>query len=191
MNQPIAGVAPPEVDEVTVMTVWPSVSATAFGRFWGRLYAVDAGLRLFGVPITVGRLVALASSPLMAACYFLMRLPRFPLVIVGIRNPWSWQYRLTNRRLLVDNLFGHPGDSPAASGREPRSVALDEFDAIDVEVQPGQAWYRAGDLVFRRDGAEVFRIEGVPHPEPFRQTCLKAHASYVGVQRAREMAAAV
>ena len=182
MNQPIAGVAPSEVAEVTVMTVWPSLSATGFGRFWGRLYAWELGFRLFGVPITVGRLMALASSPLMMALYFLMRLPRFPLVILGIRNPWSWQYRLTNRRLLVESPFG---------GGESRSIDLDQFDAIDVAVQPGQAWYHAGDLVFRRGPVEAFRIWGVPRPETFRQTCLKSRASFVGVQRARETGAAV
>lgn len=182
MTQPIAGVAPAEVDEVTAMTVWPSLSATGFGRFWGRLYAWDLGFRLFGVPVTVGRLVALASSPLMVALYFLMRLPRFPLVILGIRNPWCWQYRLTNRRLLVENPFG---------GGDPRSIALDQFDAIEVVVQPGQAWYKAGDLLFQRGSVEAFRISGVPRPETFRQTCLKAHLSYVGVQRARETGAAV
>jgi hypothetical protein len=170
MNQPIAGVAPPQLDEVTVMTVWPSVSATGFGRFWGRLYAWDFGVRLLGVPVTVGRLVALVSSPLMAVAYFLMRLPR-----------WSWQYRLTNRRVVIENPFGG----------EFGTVGLDQFDAIDVVVEPGQAWYRAGDLVLRRGQEEVLRMRGVPRPETFRQTCLKAHASYVGVRRAREAGAAV
>jgi hypothetical protein len=181
MPQPIAGVAPSQLDEVTVMAVWPSLSATGFGRFWGRLYALAFGFRLFGVPVTVGRLLALASSPLMAALYFLMRLPRLPLVLVGFKNPWSWQYRLTNRRLLVEHPFGG----------EIRSIALDRFDTIDVEVQPGQAWYKAGDLVFRRGQVEVFRIWGVPRPETFRQICLKTHISHVGVQRAREMGVAV
>jgi hypothetical protein len=171
MPQPIAGVAPSQIDEVTVMTVWPSLAATAFGRFWGRLYAWDYGPRLLGVPVTVGRLLALASSPLMAAAYFLMRLPW-----------WSWQYRLTNRRLVVESPYGQG---------EFGSIALDQFDAIVVDVRSGQRWYKAGDLVFRRDGAEVFRIWGVQRPETFRQTCLKAHVSYLGVQQAREMGAAV
>ena len=182
MNQPIPGVAPSQLKEVTVMTVWPSLSATAFGRFWGRLFAIELGIRLFGVPITVGRLFALASIPFMVALYFLMRLPRFPGVILGIKNPFCWQYRLTNRRVIVENPFG---------GGEMKSVALDRFDAIEVVVEPGQAWYKAGDLVFRHGPTETFRIWGVPRPETFRQTCLKAQLSFVGVQRARAIGAAV
>jgi hypothetical protein len=40
MKQAIPGVAPAQLQEVTVMTVWPSLSAMAFGRFWGRLFAI-------------------------------------------------------------------------------------------------------------------------------------------------------
>ena len=116
------------------MTVWPSLSATGFGRFWGRLFAFDYGPRIFGVPVTIGRLFALASIPFMLALYFLMRLPRFPGVIIGIKNPWCWQYRLTNRRVIMENPFGG----------EIKSVALDRFDAIDVVVEPGQALVQGG-----------------------------------------------
>jgi hypothetical protein len=181
MNQPIAGVAPSQLKEVTVMTVWPSLSATGFGRFWGRLYSIPIGFRLFGVPVTLGRLFALASIPFMIALYFLMRLPRFPGVILGIKNPWCWQYRLTNRRVVMENPFGG----------ELKSVSLDRFDAIDVVVQPGQAWFKAGDLAFRQGPVETFRIWGVPRPETFRHTCLKAQMSFVGVKKAREAGVAV
>ena len=163
------------------MTVWPSLSATGFGRFWGRLFEVEAGIRVFGVPITIGQLIALASIPVMMALYFLMRLPRVPLVLVGIQNPFCWQYRLTNRRLIQENPFGS----------EIKSVALDRFDAIDTVIEPGQAWYKAGDLVFRQGQVETFRIWGVPRPETFRQTCLKANQSFVGVQQARAAGVAV
>jgi hypothetical protein len=181
MIQPISGVAPSQLKEVTNMTVWPSLSATVFGRFWGRLFALDYGPRIFGVPVTVGRLFALASIPFMLALYFLMRLPRFPGVIIGIKNPWCWQYRLTNRRVIMENPFGS----------EIKSVALDRFDAIDVVVEPGQAWYKAGDLVFRLGPVETFRIWAVPRPETFRHTCIKSQMSFVGVKKARETGAAV
>jgi hypothetical protein len=181
MKQAIAGVAPARLKEVTVMTVWPSLSATPFGRFWGRLFAIEFGFRLFGVPVTVGRLMALASIPFMVALYFLMRLPRFPFVLMGIKNPWCWQYRLTNRRLVVENPFGD----------EIKSTSLDRFDSIEIVVEPGQAWFKAGDLVFRQGATETFRIWAVPRPETFRQTCLKANMSFVGVQRARAAGLAV
>jgi hypothetical protein len=182
MPQPIAGVAPSQLREVTIMTVWPSLAATGFGRLWGRMFAWEAGFRLFGVPITIGRLMALVSIPFMVALYFLMRLPRFPLVLVGIKNPMCWHYRLTNRRVVMENPY---------RGGEIKSVALDRFNTIDVVVQPGQAWYKAGDLVFRLDQTETFRIAGVPRPETFRQTCLKAQLSFAGVARARAAGAAV
>ena len=96
-------------------------------------------------------------------------------MLIGIRNPWCWQYRLTNRRVVMENPFGG----------EIKSVALDRFDAIDIVVEPGQAWFKAGDLVFRQGQVETFRIWGVPRPETFRQTCLKGRNSFVGVQQAR------
>jgi hypothetical protein len=181
MKHAIPGVAPAQLQEVTVMTVWPSLSATGFGRFWGRLFGLDYGPRLFGVPLTVGRLIALASIPFMLALYFLMRLPRFPLVIIGIKNPWCRHYRLTNRRVVVENPFGD----------EIKSTSLDRFDSIDIVIEPGQAWFKAGDLVFRLGATETFRIWGVPRPETFRQTCLKARMSFVGVQQARAAGVAV
>jgi hypothetical protein len=181
MQQPIAGVAPTQFKEVTVMTVWPSLSATTFGRFWGRLFAIEVGFPVFGIPLTIGRLMALVSIPFMVALYFLMRLPRFPGVIIGIKNHFCWVYRLTNRRVVMENPFG----------AEIKSVSLDRFDAIDIVVEPGQAWFKAGDLVFRMGPVETFRIWGVPRPETFRHTCLKANMSFVGVQKAKAAGVAV
>ena len=182
MTQAIPGVAPSQVREVTIMTVWPSLAATGIGQMFGRLYAIDIGVRPFGIPLTLGPLIALMSSPLMAAIYFLMRLPRVPLVLVGFKNPFCSHYRLTNRRIVVENPY---------HGGEIKSVTLDRFDSIAVEIQPGQQWYKAGDLVFRQGATETFRITGVPRPETFRQTCMKAHLSFVGVGQARAMGAAV
>jgi hypothetical protein len=181
MKQAITGVAPSQLKEVTVMTVWPSLSATGFGRWWGRWFAREYGFPIFGVPVTLGRLMAIVSIPFMLALYFLMRLPRVPLVVIGFKNPFCWQYRLTNRRIVVENLFGG----------EIKSIALDRFDSIETIVQPGQAWFKAGDLVFRQGAIETFHIWGVPRPETFRHTCLKARASFVGVQQARAAGAAV
>ena len=60
-------------------------------------------------------------------------------------------------------------------------VDLDRFDAIDVVVSPGQEWYAAGDLVFRRGQIETLRLPGVSRPESFRRTCLEVRQSYVSV----------
>lgn len=182
MKQPIPGVSPAQLDEVTVAVVWPSLAATSWGRLWGRAYANSLGFRLFDIPITVGRLLALISIPLILPVYFHMIIPRLPFVVMGVSNPSCRRYRLTNRRLIVEQ---------AIDGVEQRSVSLNRFDAVEVEMLPGQAWYAAGDLVFRQGQVETFRLSGVPRPETFRQTCLKTQISHAGVEHARKMGVAI
>ena len=177
MAQAIAGVVSDQEREVTIMTIWPSVSAYGWGRWWGSVYESTSGLKVFGTPI-----MALLSIPAIMPLYFHMVIPKLPLVVFGIHNPSCRRYRLTNRRVVVEQAFG---------GGEQQSVSLDRFDAIEIEVQPGQAWYPAGDLVFHNGSVETFRLVGVPHPEAFRATCLKARHGFVGVQQARESGTAV
>jgi hypothetical protein len=179
MKQAIAGVTPSEAAEVTIMTVWPSISCLAGGRFWGRLYAWSFGRGWMPLGLTGGKIIALKSIPLVLPAYFLMRIPGggIPGTRFWLNNPLCRHYRLTNRRVMVEHPLG---------GGVIRSVPLDEFDGIDVVVQPGQAWYHAGDLVFRKGNLETFRLEGVPRPDTFRATCLKAHQGFVGTRQARE-----
>lgn len=158
-QQPISGVSPPGVAETTVMTVWPSVGATAVGQWLGRLYRM--GRRESRGPISVGRLALLASIPLGMFLYLSMRLP------------WAIRrYRLTNRRVTIER-----GISPKVE----QYVDLERFDSIDLVVRPGQEWYDCGDLVFRRGPVVTLQLAGVSRPEPFRQTCLKVRQSYVSV----------
>jgi hypothetical protein len=160
-QQPISGVVPPATAEATVMTVWPSVASTGLGRSLGRLYRIREG---FG-PISVGRLALLATIPLGLMLYLSMRLP------------WAIRrYRLTNRRVMIER-----GINPHVE----QFVDLERFDTIDVVVSPGQEWYAAGDLVFRRGPIETLRLPGVSRPESFRQTCLKVRQSYVSVAAAQ------
>lgn len=182
MNQAIAGVVPVSEREVTIMTVWPSIAATAYGRWWGRRFENNVGITLFGIPLTFGRLMALVSIPFILPLYFHMLIPRLPGVVFGWPNPACRRYRLTNRRVIVEQAFG---------GGEQQSVSLDRFDSVTLEVQPGQAWFPAGDLIFRNGQIETFRLLGVPHPEPFRQTCLKAQLGFAGVQKAQQAGVAV
>lgn len=177
MAQAIAGVVSDQEREVTVMTVWPSLSANGFGRWCGRLFEGTSGISMFGVPV-----LALLSIPVVLPVYFLMVLPRVPFVVFGFKNPFCRRYRLTNRRVVVEQAFG---------GGEQQSVSLDRYDSIEIEVLPGQGWFPAGDLIFRNGDVETFRLTGVPHPEAFRHTCLKARDGFVGVQKAREIGAAV
>lgn len=160
MKQAIAGVSPPDVSEVTIMTVWPTLAATGAGRRFGQLYSIKAGIGW----LTIGKLIALASIPLVLPLYFSMLLP------------WAMErYRLTNRRVIIER---------GVRGIPRCWVELDRFDTIEVDVLAGQAWYPAGDLIFRKGQIETFRLLGVSRPETFRRTCLKARQGYVGVKEA-------
>lgn len=171
MSQPVAGVAPSQLSEVTAMTVWPSIAAIGPGRWLGRVCMIQAGRGFLPFNLTLGKLLAFALIPVALV-----------LFAGGIAPGVALRYRLTNRRLLVEK-----GLRPA----EVRSVSLDRFNNIEIEVLPGQEWYPAGDLIFRLDQIETFRLQGVPRPETFRHTCLKAQQSFVGVQKAREAGVAV
>jgi hypothetical protein len=160
MKEAIVGVIPGQTEERPVMTVWPCVCIYPTGRFLGRLYAIRwPDLYIF----RLGHLLALLAIPHSLVLYFCRVLPW-----IGRR------YQLTNRRIIVQKGLHRVED---------RSLALDGFDAIRIEVLPGQEWYDAGDLVFWQQGHEVFRLPGVSRPEAFRQTCLKSHLAYLGVKQ--------
>lgn len=143
------------------MTVWPSVAKFGLGRWLGTLFAITwPGVYIF----RLGNLIALLSIPIALVLFFLRIAPG-----IGIR------YRLTNRRIIVER---------GLTGVEDKAVDLDRFDAISIEVLPGQAWYDAGDLIFKLGNVETFRLEGVSRPAAFRETCLKSHMAHAGVKRA-------
>jgi voltage-gated potassium channel Kch len=160
-KQPIAGVTPPEKREVTVMTVFPTLGASAAGRLIGRLCGIRVGFGFF----TLGKLFALLLIPMAIGLYVVSLLP-------GVIT----RYQLTNRRVIVQK-----GLRPA----DQRWVDFDRFDAIDVEVLPGQEWYPAGELIFRNGNVETFRLTGVSRPETFRHTCLAARRGYLGAARSQ------
>jgi hypothetical protein len=161
MKQAIAGVAPAESTEVAVMVIWPSVAAFSSGRLLGKLCSIRwPNVYIF----RLGNLFALLSIPVALLLYFWRILPS-----IGKR------YALTNRRVVVQT---------AITGIDLAAIELDGFDSIEIDVLPGQAWFDAGDLSFRRHGNEVFRLPGVSWPEGFRQNCLKSHLAYVGVRQA-------
>ena len=163
--------------ESTIMSVWPSISALPLGRWLGRMYGLGPRLPLLGIPFRPGWLIALATLPVAVFMYFNKIVPRIPFVLFGISNPWCRRYRLTNERVVIE----HPFDALSARHADratQRAVRLSEFDAVQLDPLPGQEWYCAADLVFRREGVEVLRLPGVPHAEAFRQTCLKARRAY-------------
>lgn len=158
MKQPIAGVAPAEVREVTIMTVFPTLGATAPGRLIGRLCSIQVGYSIF----TLGNIFAVLLIPVAIGLFAAMLLP-FAIE----------RYKLTNRRVIVQR---------GLQAVDERWVDFDRFDTIEVEVLPGQEWYPAGDLIFRKGAVETFRLAGVSRPETFRHTCLSARRGYLGAQ---------
>ena len=164
MKQAIAGIAPPEEDEVTIMTVWPSVAYRGLGRRLGSLYSIKfPDIYIF----RLGNLLALMLVPLSLALYFSRVLP-----FMGHR------YTLTNRRVVVKT--GLTGvDKEGAT-----SIPLDSFDNIRVVRQPGDEWYDSGNLNFYQQETLVGQLIGVSRPDAFRSTCMKAHSGFVGVQAA-------
>ncbi len=145
----------PEVTEKKIMTVWPGIGSMALGRWVGRL----AGNRLGYGFFTLGKLLALATIPISLAVYLWRLMP------AACRR-----YTLTNRRLIIQR---------GLTAKDGPSIGLNEFDAIEISVLPGQDWLHAGDLIFQRDGKGVFRLRGVSRPEGFRQACLKARNALI------------
>jgi len=147
------------IPETTLTTRWPTITALPAGRLVGQLAGIPIG---WGQVFTVGTLMAVVTIPISLTVYAWQLMP-----FVARR------YRLTNRRVVIQK---------GLSAVDEAAVGLDEFDTIDVEVLLGQAAFHSGDLVFRREGKEVFRLRGVSRPEPLREACLKARTAMVSVR---------
>jgi len=161
MKQPIAGVMPPEIAEVPAMTVWPTIGATKWGRWVGRMAALRYGIGEF---FTLGKLLALATIPVSMPVFCLQLMPYV-----------CRRYTLTNRRLSIRR---------GLRAVDQEWITLDEFDGIDIEVLPGQDWLHCGEVIFQHAGNEVLRFSGVSRPEVFRQVCLKARNAAISVREA-------
>jgi len=168
MRQPIAGVMPSDLAEVTCKVVWPTIGALPAGRLVGRLGGVRIGIGQF---FTLGKLLALASIPLSLVVYAWQLMPYI-----------CRRYALTNRRIVI-----RKGLMPV----DEKWISYDEFDAVEVEVLPGQEWLHAGDVVFKRAGSEVLRLPGVSRPDVFREVCTTSRTALLSVQEivARQAAA--
>jgi hypothetical protein len=155
--QPIAGVYPSQIREQVVMEVWPSICSLGLGRALGRLYGVRGRLG----PIHFSLLVGLVTFPLAIALYL------WPGRLLR-------RYTLTNRRVVVRR---------GALPKDAESVSLGELSEVRVAAQPGQAFYNAADLELLCGDRVALRLAGVPSPESFRRTILKARDARVHVAR--------
>ena len=163
------------------MMSWPSVARYWLGRQMGQCFSNQTGFYV----LTVGNVLALLAIPLALPLYFFRLAPS----VLGTPVHGS-VYKLTNRRIMelrpeINRVDQFPF-LKFTFGAEVKSAELDRFDTIEIDRKLGHHWFDAGDLVFLRDGIETFRLQGVSRPESFRQTCLKSHASFVGVKQALE-----
>ena len=136
MKQAIAGVVPPGAGEVAAMTIWPTIGSYSLGRTVGKLAGNRTGWGFF----TLGKLLAVATIPISLVAFAWRLLP-----FVARR------YTLTNQRVVVQK---------GLSKAEEKSVGLDEFDAIEVRVTPGQEFFHAGDVIFKRGSEELLSLPG-------------------------------
>jgi hypothetical protein len=112
---------------------------------------------------TLGKLLAVATTPVSFLLYFWRLAPRL-----------ARRYTLTNRKIVIRR---------GLAGVDGQSIGLLDFDSIEVRTLPGQEFLRSGDLVFRLAGQTVFLLPGVPNAETFRQVCLKAQISLASVAK--------
>jgi hypothetical protein len=147
--QAISGVSASSEAEIT--TEYPSVASTWLGRSLGSLYD-SIPLKINGIKIS----------------YLLFPLPTagIGLLVYLYLKAAGTRYRLTNRNMQIWSMIGE---------RLFSSVALGDIAEIEVRQRPGQAFFKASDLVLlKTDGSTLLRLEGVVRAEIFRETILEA-----------------
>lgn len=150
--QAISGVS--SSSEAEVMTVYPSISSNGLGRTLGLLYD-SIPLKINGIKLS----------------YLMFPLPTAPigLAMYGILKALGSSYQLTNRSVKIWQMM--LGSRASLT----KQVALTDIDRVEVVQLPGQAFYKAADLVlYSADGNTQLRLAGVPRADVFRATILKA-----------------
>jgi hypothetical protein len=138
--------------EAVIMTVYPSIAAYGIGRTFGSIYE-SIPLRIMGVKLS-NLLFVLPTAPIAAGLYFLQK-------ATGVR------YTLTNRSMQIWHALGN---------RKVKQVSLADVTDVVVREQPGQQFYKAGDIVLigGKGNEEILTLSGIPYPHIFRQTILEA-----------------
>ena len=137
--------------EAQIQTIYPSIAATAIGKWLGILYNC--------IPISLGDfnlshlLFPLPTSPLAALVYLWLK-------------AFGEAYLLTNRSVRRRASLGD---------RLIEKVPLTDIDDVVVQQQPGQEFYPAADLqLVGSKGQTLMVLRGVPRADVFRQSILEA-----------------
>ncbi|MBX3440576.1 MAG: hypothetical protein KF861_24005 [Planctomycetaceae bacterium] len=137
--------------ETMIETVYPSIAASGIGKAIG-MVCDSIPLRIAGVKLSY-----LLFGPLMVP---------FALIGYTIFKLADNRYVVTNRSVRVLSSLGD---------KMKTQVSLSDIDQILVNVQPGQAFYHAGDLILlKANGDELLKLPGVPRPARLRQVILDA-----------------
>ncbi len=147
--QPISGVSAGR--EATIETLYPSIAAAMPGRLIGSLCDL--------IPISLGgiKLSHLLFGPLV-----------IPFALLGYVHLklFGNKYVLTNRSVQVWRAFGT---------RRISTTSLADIDDVAIQIQPGQEFYHAGDLVLlKANGEPLATLSGVPRPARFCHAILEA-----------------
>jgi hypothetical protein len=156
-NQPIAGVSAGK--EAEIMTAYPSIAATGLGQWIGNL--CDAvPLRTNGVPWA--RLLIAIPLWFLVVPFALS----VSLLLYATTKLFGRRYVLTNQHLQIRQMIGV---------RTFAQLPLADIKHLVIQEQPGQAFYKAADLVAASaEGKTLMRLEGVTRAAVFRQTILEA-----------------
>lgn len=135
--QPIAGVS--TRNESVVMTEYPSIGAWGLGRALGSLYD-SIPVPIFGMKLS-HLLLVLPTAPAAVSLYFLQKV-------------FGQTFALTNRSVQIWAAF---------SGRRLTTVELSKIEDVEVVQLPGQAFFKAGEILLRGGKGEILgRLSGVP-----------------------------
>ena len=146
---PISGVSAGK--EAVIQIVHPSIAANGVGKALGNLYdSIPA--KVGGVKLS-HLLFALPTAPIGVLVYLWMK-------------AFGSKYVLTNRSVQIHG---------SLTGRVIDQVPLDKVADVRIRLEPGQAFYPAGDLyLVNAKGESLLVLPGVPWPDVFQQTILKA-----------------
>ena len=145
--------------EAPILTKYPSVACTSWGRSLGML-CESMSAKINGVKLSY-ILFGLLIAPVAALIYFYLK-------VAGHR------YVLTNHRVQKWAALGN---------RLVSEMRLSDVDEINVDQMAGQEFYEASDLeLLNSQGDSVLRLEAVPRAEIFRQNILESRDARAEVE---------